>query len=45
MPSKCSKCLCSDECMAGTIVIEGRQIIDAVVESEVVQYNKCRITN
>ena len=45
MPSKCSKCPRHDECMAKAKVTESRQVIDAVVTTEVVQYNKCRVTN
>ena len=45
MPSKCQKCPHHDECMAKAKVTESRQVIDAVVQTEVVQYNKCRVTN
>ena len=44
MPSKCAKCKHHDECMAKAKVTESRQVIDAVVTTEVVQYNKCRVT-
>ena len=45
MPSKCDKCPRHDECMKNAKVTESRQVIDAVIKTEVVQYNKCRITN
>ena len=45
MPSKCTKCKRHDECMAKAKIAESRQVIDAVVTTEVVQYNKCRVTN
>ena len=45
MPSKCNKCPHHDECMKNAKVTESRQVIDAVVTTEVVQYNKCRVTN
>lgn len=45
MPSKCAKCKHHDECMAKAKVTESRQVIDAVVTTEVVQYNKYRVTN
>ena len=45
MPSKCQKCPHHNECMAKAKVTESRQVIDAVVQTEVVQYNKCRVTN
>lgn len=45
MPSKCSKCPHHDECRKKAEVIERRQVMDAVVKTEVVQYNKCRVTN
>ena len=45
MPSKCSKCSHKDECMAKAKVTESRQVIEAIVTTEVVQYNKCRVTN
>ncbi len=45
MPSKCSKCPRHDECMKKAEVTERRQVIDAVVTTEVVQYNKCRVKN
>lgn len=45
MPSKCAHCKHHEECMAKAKVTESRQVIDAVVTTEVVQYNKCRITN
>ena len=45
MPSKCANCKHHDECMAKAKITESRQVIDAVVTTEVVQYNKCRVTN
>lgn len=45
MPSKCNKCPHHDECMERAEVTERRQVVDAVVRTEVVQYNKCRVTN
>lgn len=45
MPSKCTKCPHHDECMEKAEVTERRQVIDAVVTTEVVQYNKCRVKN
>ena len=45
MPSQCAHCKHHEECMAKAKVTESRQVIDAVVTTEVVQYNKCRITN
>ena len=45
MPAKCKNCRHHDECMVKAKVTESRQVIDAVVKTEVVQYNKCRITN
>ena len=44
MDAKCAKCKHHDECMAKAKVTESRQVIDAVVTTEVVQYNKCRVT-
>ncbi len=43
MPSKCGKCPHHDKCMKKARVTECRQVIDAVVTTEVVQYNKCRV--
>ncbi len=45
MPSKCSRCPHNDECMGKAEVTECRQVVDAVVTTEVVQYNKCRVKN
>jgi len=45
MPSKCSRCPHHDECMEKAEVTERRQVTDAVVTTEVVQYNKCRVKN
>ena len=45
MPSKCNKCPRHDECMKKAVVTESRQVIDAVVTTEVVQYDKYRVTN
>lgn len=45
MPSKCAKCPHHDECMTKAKVIESRQVMDAVIKTEVVQYDKCRVTN
>lgn len=45
MPSKCAKCPRHDECRKNAKVTESRQVIDAVVTTQVVQYDKCRITN
>ena len=38
MPSKCTKCKRHDECMAKAKIAESRQVIDAVVTTEVVQW-------
>ena len=45
MPSKCQKCPQHDECMESAQVTERRQVIDAVIKTEVVQYEKCRVVN
>ena len=45
MPSKCAKCPRRDECMAKAKVTESRQVIDAVVTTEVVQYDRYRVTD
>ena len=45
MPSKCKHCPRHDECMAKAKVTESRQVIDAVVKTEVVQYDKYHVTN
>lgn len=45
MPSKCARCPRHDECMARATVTESRQVIDAVVTTEVVQYDRYRVTD
>lgn len=45
MPSKCARCSHHDECMAKAEVTESRQVIDAVVTIEIVQYDKYRVVN
>ena len=45
MPSKCSKCPHHDECVKNAEVLERRQVIDAVVKVEVVEYDRCRVKN
>ena len=45
MPLKCTKCPHHDGCMEKARVTESRQVVDAVVTAEVVQYDKCRVTN
>ena len=45
MPQKCAKCPHHDECMAKAKVTGSRQVIDAVVTAEVVQYDRYRVTN
>lgn len=45
MPSKCAHCSNYDKCKEKAKVLERRQIIDAVVKTEVTEYQKMRVTN
>lgn len=45
MPEKCSSCRYREECAAKAKVTERRQVIDAVIKTEVVQYNKCHVAS
>ena len=45
MPSKCAHCPHHDECAEKAEVRERRQVYDAVVKIEVIEYDRMRVTN
>lgn len=45
MPSKCEFCAHREECMEKAQILERRQVIDAVVKTEVTEYDKLRVVN